>query len=78
MLAGEGTFDLDEMPHSYEACEEWKSFCGRAYNVKDIKGKFSVFLRFLKLCFSFYYSSFLGMMRADPAVVTGGDSIINK
>ena len=36
----------------YEA-SELKSVCGRAYNLKGIKGKFSVFLHFLKLCFSF-------------------------
>ena len=68
--------DLDKMPQLYEACEGWKSICGRAYNLKVIKGKLSVFLLFLKLCF-FYCSSFLGMMRADLVVLGGGDSIIN-
>ena len=34
----------------YETLEEWISLCGQAYNlIKDIKGKFSVFLCFLKL-----------------------------
>ena len=32
---------------------------GRAYNLKGIKGKFSVFLLFLKLCFSFTVAHFL-------------------
>ena len=59
------------MPQLYEAFEGWKSICGRAYNLKGIKGKFSVFLLF-------YRSSLLGMMRADPAMVGGGDSVINK
>ena len=36
----------------YEALEGCKSVCDRAYNLKGIKGKFSVFLLFLKLCFS--------------------------
>ena len=49
----------DEMPQLYEACEWWKSVCGRAYNLKGIKGKFSVFLLFLKLCFSFTVAIFL-------------------
>ena len=33
------------LPH--EALEGWKSVCGQAYNLKGIKGKFSVFLLFL-------------------------------
>ena len=37
----------------YEALEEWKSVCSRAYNLKGIRGKISVFLLFLRLCFSF-------------------------
>ena len=64
------------LPQLYEAFEGWKPVCGRAYNLKGIKGKFSIFLHFLKLCFSFT-SSFLGMMRDDHAVAGGGDSIIN-
>ena len=38
----------DEMPQLYEAFEGWKSVCGRGYNFKGIKGKFYVFLLFLK------------------------------
>ena len=45
----------------YEAFEGWKCVCGRAYNLKGIKGKFSVSLLNCSL--------FLGMMRADPAVL---------
>ena len=26
------------LPHLYEALEGWKSICGRAYNLKGIKG----------------------------------------
>ena len=37
------------LPQLYEALEGWKSVCGRVYNLKGIKGKFSVFLLFLKL-----------------------------
>ena len=47
------------LPQLYEAVEEWKSVCGRAYNLKGIKGKFSVFLHFLKLLFSFTVAHFL-------------------
>ena len=47
------------LPQLYEACEGWKSVCGRAYNLKEIKGKFSVFLLFIKLCFSFTVALFL-------------------
>ena len=54
------------LPQLYEAFEGWKSICGRAYNLKGIKGIF------------FYCSSFLGMIRGDPAVACGGDSVINK
>ena len=50
------TFDL--MPQLYEGLEGWKSVCGRAYNVKGIKGKFSDFILFLKLCFSFTAAHF--------------------
>ena len=35
------------LPQLHEACEGWKSVYGRAYNLKGIKGKFSVFLLFL-------------------------------
>ena len=66
------------LPQLYEAFEGWKSVCSRAYNLKGIKGKFSVFLLFLKFCFSFYCSSFLGLMGVDSAVVRAGNSIINK
>ena len=41
------------LPMLYEAFEGWKSVCGRAYNLKSIKGKIYVILLFLKLCFSF-------------------------
>ena len=52
-----------------------KFFCGRAYNLKGIKGKFSVFLIFLKLCFTFTVALFLAYFVPTP---TGrGDSIIN-
>ena len=47
------------LPQIYEAFEGWKSVCDRAYNLKGIKGKFSVFLFFLKLCFSFTVAHFL-------------------
>ena len=65
------------LPQLYETCEGWKSICGRAYNLKGIKRKFSVSLLLLKLCFSFTVA-FSCMMRADPVVTGGGDSIINK
>ena len=32
------------LPQLYEALEVWKSICGRAYNLKSIKGKLSVFI----------------------------------
>ena len=41
------------LPHLYEALEGRKSVCDRAYNLKGIKGKFSGFFLFLKVCFSF-------------------------
>ena len=47
------------LPQLYEAFERWKSVCGRAYNLKNIKGKYSVFLIFLKLCFSFAVDHFM-------------------
>ena len=47
------------LPQLYEALEGWKSICGRAYNLKDIKGTFSVILLFLKLCFSFTEAHFM-------------------
>ena len=47
------------LPQLYEAFVGWKQFCGQAYNLKGIKGKFSVFLHFLKLCFSFTVTHFL-------------------
>ena len=56
------------LPHLYEAFG-WKSFGGRAYNLKDLKVKISFFSLAL---FLFYSSSFLGMMRADPAVAGEG------
>ena len=40
------------LPQLYETFEGWNSSCGRAYNLKAIMGKFSVFFLFLKLCFS--------------------------
>ena len=51
------------LPQLYEALEGWKSVCGRAYNLKGIKGKFLFF---------FYCSSFQGMMRADPTMARRG------
>ena len=33
--------DLNDIPQLYEACGGWKSFCGSAYNLEGIKGKFS-------------------------------------
>ena len=44
------------LPQLYEG---WKSVCGRAYNLKGINVKFSVFLLFLKLNFSFTVALFL-------------------
>ena len=43
----------------YEAFEGWESICGLAYNLKGIKGKISIFLHFLKLCFSFTVAHFM-------------------
>ena len=47
------------LPQLYEALEGWRSYCGQAYDLKGIKGKFSVFLLFLKFCFSFTLAHFL-------------------
>ena len=47
------------LPQLYEACEGWKSVCGRGYNLKGIKGNFSVFLLFLGLLFSFTVAHFM-------------------
>ena len=47
------------LPQLYEALEGWKSVCVQAYNLKGMKGKFSVFLLFLKLCFSFTVAHFM-------------------
>ena len=56
-----------EFPQLYEAFEEWKSVYGRAYNLKVIKGKFfSVFLLFLKLCFSFTVAHFMARCVPTP------------
>ena len=60
------------LPQLYETLEGWESVCDRAYNLKGIKRKFSVFLLFLKFCF-FYYSSFYGMMHTEPVVVGRSD-----
>ena len=35
------------LSQQYEAFVGWKSVCGQAYSLKDIKGKFSIFLLFL-------------------------------
>ena len=35
------------LPQLYEALEGWNSICARAYNLKSIKGKTSVFFSFL-------------------------------
>ena len=56
----------------YKALEGWKSVCGRAFNLKGIKGKIFCFSSLHKALFLFYYSSFNGMMRADSAMVGGG------
>ena len=37
------------LPQLYEAFEGCKSVCGRAYNLKGIKGKFLFFFSFLSL-----------------------------
>ena len=47
------------LPQLYEALEVWKSVCNRAYNLKSIKGKISVFVFFLNLCFSFTVAHFM-------------------
>ena len=38
------------LPQLYEACEGWKSVCGRAYNLQGIKG---YFMGFFFSCLSF-------------------------
>ena len=43
----------------YDVLEGWKSVCGRAYNLKAIKGKISSFLIFLKLCIFFTEAHFM-------------------
>ena len=53
-------------PQLYETCEGWKSVCGLAYNLNGIKGKFSVFLPFLKLYFSFTIALFLARCVPTP------------
>ena len=50
------SYGLSEL---YEAFEGWKSVDGQTYNLKGIKGKFSVCLIFLKLCFSFTIAHFM-------------------
>ena len=47
------------LPQIYEGLEGWKSVCGQAYNLKCIKGKISVFLPLIKLCFSFTVAYFM-------------------
>ena len=47
------------VPQLYEALDGWKFICGRAYNIKGIKGKIYVILLFLKLCFSFTVTHFM-------------------
>ena len=44
------------LPQLYEAVEGWKSV---SLQLKGIKGKLSVFLFFLKLCFSYTVALFL-------------------
>ena len=65
------------LPQLYETCG-WKSVCGRAFNLKGVKGKNYFSLFFPKLCFSFihfisFHSSFHSMMRADPEGAGRGD-----
>ena len=47
------------LPQLYEDPERWKSVYGRADSLKSIKENFSVFLVFLKLCFSFTVAHFM-------------------
>ena len=53
---GDGSLTLTRY-HSY--MKPLKSVCGPAYNLKSIKGTFSVFVLFLKLCFSFTVVHFM-------------------
>ena len=46
------------LPQLYEVLE-WKSVCGRAYNLEVIKWKISFFLFILKLRFSFTVAYFM-------------------
>ena len=46
------------MPKLYEALEDLKSVCGRAYNLKGIKGKVLFFFSFLS-CFSSTVAHFM-------------------
>ena len=55
----------------YEALEGWKSLCGQDYNLNVINGKFFLFFIFVTFL-PFYYPSFNGMMRTDPAVAGRG------
>ena len=55
------------LPQLYEALEGWKSICGRAHNLKGIKGNYLVFFSFFKLCFSFIVAHFMAW-----CVSTGG------
>ena len=64
---GGKTPDLDKMPQLYEG---WKPVCGPAYNLKGIKWEISVFILFLKLCFSFNVAH--GMVGVSPVVVERG------
>ena len=48
------------MPKLHEAFEGWNSVCGRAYNLRGIKGKIFCFSFFLKVCFSFTVAHFMG------------------
>ena len=41
---GDKPLNFDELSQLYEDLEGWKLVCGRAYNSKGIKEKFSVFL----------------------------------
>ena len=54
------------LPQLYEALEGWKSVYARAYNLKGIKGKFSVF-------FSFTLAHFMAWCVPTPRCWGGGD-----